>query len=236
MPSTIVHLAFAGMIAAALLGAAFDRRSLLVVFVATAFPDLDSFLPLVSAGGHRAALHTVLIPLVLAVLLLVDTVGREQSTVRHRWGGRGVRIAWVSICCLAVAGIGLDLFTPGGVNPLWPLHDQFYVVEGRFELSSQRGVVQTFIEWGNGVGPQPTALGSTEDVTVTTGVDPGPGATGDDGQVDRIFPIARSGAQLLLLLVGIAVTAARFLVPYGLSEPAAPSQVSEDRAEEQSED
>jgi hypothetical protein len=48
-------------------------------------------------------------------------------------------------------------------------------------------------------------------VTVTTGVDPAPPA--DDGPVDRIFPIARAGWQLLLLLVGTGVTAARFAVP-----------------------
>jgi hypothetical protein len=232
MASTVVHLAFAGMIAAALLGAAFDRRALLLVFAATAVPDLDSFLPLLSLGGHRAALHTLLLPLGLALVLVVDTVGRDRSALRARWGARGVRIAWVSIVCMAVAGIGLDLFTPGGANPLWPLHDQFYVIDGRLELSSRRGIVQTFLEWGNGGGPRPTALGSTEDVTVTTGVDPGPGATGDDGRVDRIFPIARSGAQLLLLLVGTAVTIARFVVPYGLS----PQAVGAEEAAESAED
>ena len=52
MPSTLVHLAFGGMIAAALLGDVFDRRALLVVLVVTAAPDLDSFIALVSEIGR----------------------------------------------------------------------------------------------------------------------------------------------------------------------------------------
>ena len=213
MPSTVVHLAFAGMIAAALLGTAFDRRALLAVFAVTAIPDLDSFVALVSTAGHRTALHTLVVPIVLGGLLLVDTRWRDPSLVRGSWGARGVRIAWVAVLCYAVAGIGLDLFS-GGANPLWPLHDQLYVIDGKVELSSRRGLVQTFLEWGDGGGPRPRALGSSEEVTVTTGVDPAP--TDDGEPVDRIFPVVRAGWQLLVLLVGTAVTAARFYVPYAL--------------------
>lgn len=217
MPSTVVHLAFAGLVAAALLGAAFDRRAVLVVFAVTAFPDLDSFVALVSTAGHRTAFHTLLIPTVLAVLLAADTRFRERSVVRSRWGAWGVRVAWVSVACYAVAGIGLDLCSVGGANPLWPLHDQMYVIDGKLELSSRRGIVQTFVDAaGDGSVPVPQALGSAEEVTVTTGVNPG--TTDAAGPVDRIFPIARAGWQLLLLVVGTAVTAARFYVPVDLPE------------------
>lgn len=216
MPSTVVHLAFAGMIAAALLGEAFDRRALLAVFAVTAIPDLDSFIALVSSAGHRTALHTLLFPAVLAVAIWIDTRVRANSWLASRWGPAGVRVAWVSVLCLAVAGIGLDLFSPGGANPLWPLHDQLYIVDGKLELSSRRGIVQTFVDLSDNGVPEPSALGSSGEVTVTTGVDPAP--TDGAEPVDRIFPVARAGWQLLLLVVGTAVTAARFIVPYEYGE------------------
>lgn len=208
MPSTVVHLAFAGMIAAALLGAAFDRRALLVVLAVTAIPDLDSFVALVAPVGHRTVLHNLFVPALLALGLWLD-LRREDSYLRSRWGARGVRVAWVSVLCLAVAGIGLDLFSVQGANALWPVVDQFYVIDGKLELSTQRGIVQTFVELESGV-PEPTALGNSSEMTVTTGVDPAP--TSGDEPVDRVFPIARAGWQLLLLLVGTFVTAARFSV------------------------
>ncbi|MHB9286232.1 metal-dependent hydrolase [Halobacteriales archaeon Cl-PHB] len=217
MASTVVHLAFAGMVAAALLGEAFDRRSLAVVLAVTAVPDLDSFLPLVSSVGHRAALHTLLIPVGLGVALWYDVRFRPQSVVRDRWGRRGVRIAWVSLLSYAVAGIGIDLFSTGGANALYPVVDQFYIVQGKLELSSKRGIVQTFVEWGQGgVAPAPTELGSSENVTVTTGIDPGPQPQA--GSPDRIFPIARAGWQLHILLVGTAVTLGRLFVPRELGD------------------
>ena len=211
MPSTVVHLAFAGMIAAALLGPAFGRRALLVVLVVTALPDLDAFVALVSTAGHRTALHTLVFPAVLAAGIVVDTRLRDRSWLRSRLDGHGVRVAWVSVACLVAAGIGLDLFSAGGANPLWPLHDQLYVIDGKLELSSRRGIVQTFVDLSTDSGvPEPPSLGSSDEVTITTGIDPAP-AEGDE-PVDRIFPIARGGWQLLLLLVGSAVTVARLSV------------------------
>jgi membrane-bound metal-dependent hydrolase YbcI (DUF457 family) len=168
MASTVVHLAFAGLLAAALLGPYFDRRAVLVVFAATAFPDLDSFVALVSVAGHRTVFHTFLIPIGLGVLWGVDTRLRDRSFVRERWGQWGVAVGWMSIVAYAVAGIGLD-FVGAGVNPLWPVHDQFYTMDGKVELSDQRGVVQTFID----------------------------------------FSVVRSGTQLLILVVGTVVTAAK---------------------------
>lgn len=218
MPSTLVHVAFAGLIAVALLGDEFDRRAAVVIFAATALPDLDAFVALFSTAGHRTVGHTLLIPAVAAAVLAVDTRLRADSTVIRRWGPRGVRLAWVSIAALAVAGIGLDLVT-GGANPLWPLHDQFYRLSGKIELSNQRGIIQTFIETDPDTGRTgPMDLGSSREVHVSTGIAPDPvggesstggSATngGTEAPPERVFPIVRSGWQLLVLLTGSAVSA-----------------------------
>jgi hypothetical protein len=211
MPSTLVHVAFAGMLAAALLGPYYDREAVLVVFAFTAFPDLDSFVALVAVAGHRTVFHTFLIPVGLGILLVVDTRLRETSFVRERWGQRGVVVGWTGVFAYAVAGNGLD-FIGGGVNPLWPVHDQFYTLDGKVELSDQRGVVQTFVDLSpdDGGPPAPESRGSSQEVNVSTGVDPDPSGTEKDPE--RIFPVVRAGWQLWLLLVGSVVTAVRFRV------------------------
>ena len=215
MPSTLVHLAFGGMIAAALLGDAFDRRALLVVLAVTAAPDLDSFIALVSVAGHRTVLHTYVTPVVVSALLYADTRVRDRSFVRDRWGPRGVRIAWVSLVALVFAGIGLD-FVDHGVNPLWPLHDQFYVLDGRFEVSDQRGIVQSYVDLSPDTEQTgPTSRGSSQEVNISTGVDPNPGGEGGGPDPDtvedpeRMFPIVRHGWQLAILVSGTVVTGAR---------------------------
>ena len=219
MTGTVVHMAFAGLIAAAFLGEAFNRRALAVVLAVTAFPDLDSFVPLIAGVGHRTVFHNFVIPLLAAVLLWAD-LRREESWVRGRWGPRGVRIAWVSLACYAIAAVTLDMVS-GVVNPLWPLYDQFYSIEGKLVISDQRGIVQTFIETGGGGSgsssiPAPEPKGSSKEVAVSTGVDPDPSGTRIDPE--RVFPIARAGWQLVILVVGTAVTAARFRVSHSLSE------------------
>lgn len=218
MTGTIVHMAFAGMLAAAFLGEAFDRRAVGIVLLVTALPDIDSFVPLLVGFGHRAVFHNFVIPLAAAALLWVD-LRREQSWLRGRWGARGVRIAWVSIVCYALAAVALDMVS-GVVNPFWPLHDQFYSIEGKLVISDQRGIVQTFIETGGDGGggsvPSPEPKGSSQEVNLSTGVDPDPSGTQTDPE--RIFPIVRAGWQLVVLLVGTAVTAARFRVAHSLPE------------------
>jgi hypothetical protein len=201
-------VALAGLIAVGLLGDEFDRRSLLVVLAVVVFPDLDAFAGFLVAGGHRSVLHSLLIPLAGAVVLYVDTHRRGGSFVRGRWGTRGVRIAWTSLACYAFAAIGLDLFA-GGVNLLYPLHDQFYQPGGRLFYSTGRGLVQTFVEfdfsgrWAVEAGQR----GSSEDIHVATGVDPNAG--GEPENVERIFPVANAGWELLLLVVSPIVVAGR---------------------------
>jgi len=209
MASTVVHLAFAGLLAAALLGPYFDRRAVLVVFAATAFPDLDSFIALFSTVGHREALHTFVVPIVVGVAWFVDTRLREESFVRERWGQWGVAVGWMAVVAYAVAGIGLD-FVGAGVNPLWPVHDQAYALNGKIELSDQRGVIQTFVDLSpeEGGAPAPSRrLGNSSEIEMNTGVNPDPSGTKTDPE--RIFPVVRSGWQLLVLVVGSVVTAVR---------------------------
>lgn len=215
MPSTLVHVGFGGLIAAALLGSAFDRRSLLVVLAVTAAPDLDSFVALFFVAGHRTVLHTYVTPLAASALLYVDTRVRARSLARERWGPRGVRVAWVSIVAVLFAGIGLD-FVDHGVNPLWPLHDQFYVLDGRFELSDQRGIVQSYVDLSPDTEQTgPTSRGSSQEVNISTGVDPNPGGEGGGPDPDtvedpeRMFPVVRHGWQLAVLVSGTVVTGAR---------------------------
>ncbi|MFC7057872.1 metal-dependent hydrolase [Halovenus salina] len=153
MPSTIVHMAFAGLVATGLLGGYFDKRSLLVVLVAVALIDFDSFIPLVTGFGHRAILHNLLVPLLGTGAVAVDVFLRDESYILDRWGAWGLRVAWVTLFCYAVTGVLLDM-TDGVVNLLWPLHDQFYTLDGKIELSDQRGLVQTFIEFGGDGGPR----------------------------------------------------------------------------------
>jgi inner membrane protein len=214
MAGTVVHMAFSGLLAAALLGAAFDMRSLLIVVAVTALADLDAFVAIVSTAGHRAVLHNFVLPAGAAALLWLDTRRPDSSVVRGRWGAYGVRVAWVTIVAYAASAVALD-FVSGTINPLWPIHDQYYVLEGKIELSDQRGIIQTFIELGKDGTPKAQGLGSTADIELSTGVNPDPEGTETDPE--RIFPIVRSGWQLVLLVVGTAVTLARFRVSESIS-------------------
>lgn len=215
MPSTVVHLALAGLIAAALLRDSFGLRALAVVGVLVVIPDLDAFAGLVVEGGHRSLLHNLFVPLGLAGLICYDTRVRETSWLAGRFDGNGPRVAWVSVIAIAVAVIGPDLFGVGA-NLFYPVHDQFYAFDGKIELSNQRGLVQTFVdlapeaaENGGGGGASDVAVGSTEDVHVSSGVDP---QAGDEPEnVERLFPVVRSGQQLLLVLTSIVVVGLRLV-------------------------
>ncbi|WP_338738201.1 metal-dependent hydrolase [Haloplanus salilacus] len=203
MPSTVVHLAVGGIVAAALLGDDFDRRSVAVVLAATAVPDLDTFAGLYLQGTHRALLHTLLLPLAAGALLAYDTRVRETSWLRDHWGGRGVHVSWVAVAALLFGGVLPDLMT-NGVNAFYPLYDRFLTVDGELLLSNQRGVVQTFVD----LSPPEKAPSTTQNTHYWTGVDPSRGDEPED--VERIFPVVRSGFQTLVVLLGAFTLGARF--------------------------
>jgi hypothetical protein len=198
MPSTLVHVAIGALIAAALLEDAFGPRALGIVLLAVAIPDLDTFVGVAFPGTHRAALHTLLVPLLAAGAIAYD-LRRENSWLRARGAG-AVRVAWVAVLAYVVAGIGPDLFF-NGVNILYPLHDRFYELNGRVFVSNQRGLVQTFWEATESTG------GTTGNTHYRTGVDVARGE--DPANAERVFPIATSGLQMLLILAATAVTGAR---------------------------
>ncbi|MFD1562062.1 metal-dependent hydrolase [Haloarchaeobius amylolyticus] len=208
MPSTVVHVAFAGLLGTALLADTFDIRTILVVMGSSALLDLDTLLGIVVPGTHRAALHNVWIVLVPATLLLWDGAIREESFVRTRWGDDAPRIAWVTLAALLFAHILLDAFF-NGVNLFWPLHDRFYDLSGTLLVTDQRGLVQTFVELDAGDVAASTTRGTTENTHYRTGFDPtrDEPATG----VERIFPIAATGERFVLTVAGFAAVLVRVL-------------------------
>ncbi|SHH50907.1 metal-dependent hydrolase [Halobaculum gomorrense] len=201
MPSTLVHVALAGLLAAALLREdEFGRRAVGVVLVAAVLPDLDSFVSPFLAGAHRSLGHNVFLPLALVGAVAYDTRIRDRSWLRGRFGPSAPAVAWVALAGVAVAGVGLDYVT-NGVNLFWPIHDQFYTLNGRAGLSNQRGFFQTFVDLS------PERVRTTETLHYATGVDPSPGA--EPEHVERVFPLAWAGWQLLLIVASAGVLAVR---------------------------
>jgi inner membrane protein len=203
MPSLVVHLALSGLLGAAWLDKEFNGRALAVVLGITVIPDLDVFAGFVIPGGHRSVLHTLLIPLGLGMALAYDTRVRDTSIIADRWGKRGVRIGWVAIGAYAISGTGLDLLY--GVNPFYPFYDQFYRLSGELLYSTQRGIVQTVVDLGGNNG-----IGSAQEVGhISSGVDPSQGS--EPASVDRVFPVARAGWELYLIVVSALVCAGRLI-------------------------
>ncbi|WIV66333.1 metal-dependent hydrolase [Natrialbaceae archaeon AArc-T1-2] len=210
MPSTVVHVALAGLMGAALLGEEFDTRAILVVMAATAIIDLDTLIGIYVPGTHRAALHNVWVVLIPGTFLLWDVTLRDESYVLRRWGAYGYRVAWVTLVTVLVAHILLDAFY-NGVNLFWPLHDRFYDLSGKLAVTDQRGLVQTFVELEAGddgaTVADSTVRGTTEDTHYSTGFDPTRGET--PGDVERTFPIASSGELFVVTIAGYATVAYR---------------------------
>ena len=199
MPSTLVHVAVAGLLGTALLGSSFDRRAILTVMAVAAVPDLDTLLGLWLPGAHRAYLHTLVLPAVLGMLLWWDVTLRSQSAFRRRWGDTGIRVAWVSLTAMVVAHSLYDGVV-NGVNLFWPLQDRFYDLSGHLLYSTQRGVLQTFVDTG-------LVEGTTANTHYYTGVDPNRGA--EPEHVERIFHLIQSGERLLLTVAGFGVVMLR---------------------------
>jgi inner membrane protein len=203
MPSTVVHVAFGALVATALLRV-FDARTLGAVCAFTALPDLDTFLGVWIPGGHRALLHTAVLPLVLGALVAWDA-RRDGGWLQRRFGDTGPHVAGVGVVALALGGIAPDLMT-NGVNLLYPVHDTFYAFDGELQLSSTRGVVQTFVELGG--EDADSVVGTTETVHYETGVDV---ERGDDpADAERLFPIVRSGMQLVVVATAAVAVWGRF--------------------------
>ncbi|MGQ3413440.1 metal-dependent hydrolase [Natrinema sp. LN54] len=208
MPSTVVHVAFAGLLGVALLGDEFDTRAILIVMGCAALLDLDTLIGIVVPGTHRAALHNVWIVLVPAALLLWDGTFRERSIAEERWGTYRRRVAWTGLAAVLFAHILFDAFF-NGVNLFWPLHDRFYDLSGSLLVTDQRGLVQTFVELDAGTLAESTARGTTENTHYRTGFDP----TRDEPAtaVERIFPIAATGERFVLTLAGFTAVAVRIV-------------------------
>jgi len=208
MPSTVVHVAFAGLLGVALLGDEFDTRAILFVMGCTALLDLDTLIGVVVPGTHRAALHNVWIVLVPAALLLWDGTLREESVVRERWGTYGHCVAWTTLAALLFAHVLFDAFF-NGVNLFWPVHDRFYDLSGSLLITDQRGLVQTFVELNPGGVAESTARGTTENTHYRTGFDPtrDEPATG----VERIFPVAATGERFVLTVAGLTAVLVRIV-------------------------
>ncbi len=213
MAPTLVNAAFGALLAAALLGAAFDRWSVTIVTVAAMLPDLDAVASLVVPGATNALLHNVWVPLVAGTLLYYDASirgRRGDSWLRERYGWYGVRVAWVALAAFAVAGIAPELFGFAGANLLYPVHDAYYLVRGRFVLSTRDGIVQTFVALGaEGPGILPIeSPGTTETYFVPTWVnpDPRPGTTLD---AKRELHFVRSGWQAVVVAAAGCLLAVR---------------------------
>ncbi|WP_247009564.1 hypothetical protein [Halorientalis litorea] len=206
MPPTLVTVAVGVLVGLALLGTAFDRRSLFAVVGVAAVPDLDAVASLYVPGVTNALLHTGWIPLVAGCLLYWDTQRRDTSWLADRYGWRGVRVAWVAVAVYAVAGIGLDLFSQDAVNLLYPVHDRFYSLVGRFTISTGDGLVQTYVEVGGRRLVAVTTQGTTADYHVASWVNPTPG-TGNPPGVERRVRLLASGWQAVVVAAAAVATA-----------------------------
>lgn len=203
MPPTLINITVGVLLAVALLGPAFTRRSVAVVALAAAVPDLDAAVSLLLPGATNAFLHTLFIPAIAAVGLWYETTRRERSVIRERFGWQGVRVAWVAIAAYLVAGIGFDLFSTESVALLYPLSDRYYAVVGQAIISTQEGFIQTYVSFGNG-WIELASPGTTATHHVDSWLNP----AGDE----RRLRLIETGWQAVLVLTAIVALPAKALV------------------------
>ncbi|MHC3437293.1 metal-dependent hydrolase [Natrialbaceae archaeon A-gly3] len=213
MAPTLVNVAVGALLGVALLGAAFDRRSIAVVSLAAAVPDLDAAVALLVPGVTNAAFHSLFVPLAIGTVLYWDTELRGRSWLRERHGWYGVRVTWVALASFVVAGIALDFFTSAGVALLYPLVDRYYVGSGRLVLSSQEGVVQTYFDLGEGWLALESP-GTTDSYHVETWVNPMPEAE-NPADADRRVRLVDSGWQLVVAITAVAAVPAKYALEGG---------------------
>ncbi len=208
MPTTGVSVAFAAFLAAGLLGREFDRRSVAVVLLAAALPDLDVLLGYYQETLHNAVLHNLFLPTALGGFLYYDLRLRESSWLRARWGDRGVRLAWVSLVGFTLAGIGMDLLNIEGAAALWPVDETYYSIVGKVEVNNKEGFIQTFVELNvSGEGPL-VSVGTQPPAYV-----PRLPYNAELGQY-RVM-VVESGWQLLMLLAAPVVLTTRSWISRG---------------------
>jgi hypothetical protein len=211
MPSSVVHAGFAFIVAVGLLGTYYDRRALVVLVGVLLVPEADTLAGLVLEGAHRALLHNLLLPAIVAPVLYWDTT-REDSWLRDRFGGYGVRLAWVGLFVHAFAHVGLDWYHLDGVNLFYPLVDRFFELDGEASLSTAEGFVQTFVEVGTdpATGAPTVDAGQGGTTNNTHVANPAqPSKDPEPGPLDRRAPIAVQGWQLFLVVAGLFTVAAK---------------------------
>jgi len=210
MPPTLVNMAVGVLLGVALLGRAFDRESLLLVAVVAGLPDLDAVVSLFIVGATNAVLHSVFIPGFAATALYWDTNLRVESWVSRHAGRYGVRVAWVAIATYTIAGIGIDLFNVESVAVLYPVSTKYFAIVGQLVVSSQEGLIQTYVQLGTG-GLDVASPGSIGTYHVESWINPTAG-TGNPAGVGRRLRVVESGWQLVVVVTALIAAPAKWIM------------------------
>jgi inner membrane protein len=206
MVSTVIHVSVALIIGCALLPSRnFSYKSLGIVGLSVALLDADAFLFFIADGLHRTVFHNIVFPTIILFLILTDTLYRENSFLSD-YIRKDVLVPLSVVCYIAVlcAGIGLD-YSDNGANLLWPLHDQFYSLSDKFVISSESGIVQTFINSPSKI----VAENPERTVGTTSFTTPASQASESSNPIE--FGIVYSGWGLIMIITSLITVAVRSL-------------------------